>query len=79
MKLPRDLAGDDLADRLCARLGYRRVNQEGSHIVIETLNPRQHRIVVPAHRALRIGTLNSILRAVGRNKSMTREEILKLL
>ena len=79
MKLPRDLSGDDLADGLCTRLGYRRVNQEGSHIVIETLTPAQHRVAIPAHQALRVGTLNSILRAIGRHKSMSKEEILKLL
>jgi predicted RNA binding protein YcfA (HicA-like mRNA interferase family) len=79
MKLPRDLAGDDLANLLCTRLGYRRVNQEGSHILIETTTPSQHRLAIPAHHALRIGTLNSILRAVGHHRSLSKDEILKLL
>ena len=79
MKLPRDLAGDELAFLLCNRLAYRLVHQEGSHIVIETTQPSPHRLSIPAHRALRIGTLSSILRSVARHKGMNREELLKII
>ena len=58
MKLPRDLSGVELIKLLCAHYGYRRVNQEGSHVILETSEPRQHRISIPDHRPLRIGTLN---------------------
>lgn len=34
------------------------------------------RIAVPNHKALRIGTLNGILRAVANHKGVAREEIL---
>jgi hypothetical protein len=44
MKLPRDLAGDELASILCRHLGYRHVHQEGSHIVIETSEPEPQRL-----------------------------------
>ena len=79
MKLPRDLSGERLVARLCGQWGYRRVHQEGSHIVVETSEPSHQRIAVPAHTALRIGTLNSILRAVSRHKRVNREDILKTL
>ncbi len=34
MKLPRDLSGGELVKLLCRDFGYRRVNQEGSHIIL---------------------------------------------
>jgi hypothetical protein len=46
MKLPRDLPGEELATKLCAIWHYRRVHQEGSHIVIETTEPSHHREIV---------------------------------
>ena len=35
MKLPRDLSGAELVQALCKHFGYRRVHQEGSHIILE--------------------------------------------
>jgi predicted RNA binding protein YcfA (HicA-like mRNA interferase family) len=64
MKIPRDLSGLELAAVLIRRWGYAKVNQVGSQIILETHEPRSHRIAVPAHTALRVGTLNSILRTL---------------
>jgi len=77
MKLPRDLSGRDLAQALSRRWGYVIAHQTGSHIILETQDPSHQRIAIPAHRALRIGTLNSILRAVSTHKGVTREAILE--
>ena len=55
------------------------VHQVGSHIILETSAPSHHRIAVPAHQALRVGTLNSILRSVAQHKGVTREAILDTL
>ena len=79
MKLPRDLSGVDLIKVLCKHFGYARVNQEGSHVILETTDPRQHRISVPDHSPLRVGTLNSILRATATAKGVEREDILNFL
>jgi predicted RNA binding protein YcfA (HicA-like mRNA interferase family) len=76
MKLPRDLSGADLIKLLCKHQGYRRVNQEGSHVILETNSPRHHRLAVPDHNPLRIGTLNAILRAVAEVKGVKKEDIL---
>jgi len=76
MKLPRDLSGGELIKLLCKHHDYRRVNQEGSHVILETESPRHHRLAVPDHNPLRIGTLNAILRAVADVKGITKEEIL---
>jgi predicted RNA binding protein YcfA (HicA-like mRNA interferase family) len=77
MKLPRDLSGEDLIKHLCKRRGYVRVHQVGSHVILQTQQPTPHRIAVPAHSALRVGTLNAILSAVAAHKSVAKEEIFK--
>ena len=79
MKLPRDLSGAELIKLLCKHYGYGRVNQEGSHVILETSHPHQHRISIPDHHPLRIGTLNAILRAVANVKGVEKEDILRLL
>ena len=79
MKLPRDLSGAELIKLLGRHFGYRRVNQEGSHVILETSDPRQHRISIPDHTPLRVGTLNAILRAVATAKGVEKEDILRHL
>jgi predicted RNA binding protein YcfA (HicA-like mRNA interferase family) len=79
MKLPRNISGEDLAAGLCKQWNYCRVHQAGSHIILETDHPLHQRIAVPAHKELRIGTLNSILRAVAEAKQTTRQAILESL
>jgi predicted RNA binding protein YcfA (HicA-like mRNA interferase family) len=79
MKLPRDLAGEELVKLLCKHFGYVRIHQEGSHIVLQTLSPRQHRLAVPNHNPLRLGTLNAILRSVAGVKGVSKEDVLRYL
>jgi predicted RNA binding protein YcfA (HicA-like mRNA interferase family) len=79
MKLPRDLSGRRLADHLCRIWEYAEVHQVGSHIILETEKPSHHRIAIPAHAELRIGTLNGILRSIAAHKRVDRETILRLL
>lgn len=77
MKLPRDLSGENLIKHLCKHWYYAKVHQVGSHVILQTQQPTSHRIAIPAHTPLRVGTLNSILAAVAAHKGVTREEILK--
>jgi predicted RNA binding protein YcfA (HicA-like mRNA interferase family) len=77
LKLPRDLSGQSFVKHLSRHWGYQQVHQVGSHIILETNQPMSHRVAVPAHSPLRIGTLNSILSAVAAHKNTTKEEILK--
>jgi predicted RNA binding protein YcfA (HicA-like mRNA interferase family) len=79
MKLPRDLSGHQLAAALCRSWAYVIVNQVGSHIILQTEIPSQHRLAIPAHKALRIGTLNGLLRSVALHKSVDRQAILDSL
>lgn len=77
MKLPRDLSGSELIKLLCKHYGYRRVDQEGSHVLLQTEQPRHHRIAIPEHKTLRLGTLNSILSAIARVQGIDKAEILE--
>lgn len=76
MKLPSDLSGHALANALCRDWGYLRVNQVGSHLVLQTQQPAPHRISIPAHSMLRVGTLNAILKSVATHKGVDRDTIL---
>ncbi|MBT3273047.1 MAG: type II toxin-antitoxin system HicA family toxin [Spirochaetales bacterium] len=79
MKIPRNLSGRDLIKVLTAKFEYQIVHERGSHIILETDDPSHHRIAIPDHRALRVGTLNAILRAISNHRNITRNEILKFL
>jgi len=52
------------------------VNRVGSHIILQTETPRHHRISIPDHKPLRLGTLNALLREVALARGVTREAIL---
>ncbi len=64
MKLPRDLAGVELAS-LLGRFGYEATRQTGSHIRLTSrLHGTEHHVTIPRHKDLRVGTLASILTEV---------------
>ena len=79
MRLPRDLSGSDLIKVLCKHYGYSQVDKEGSHVLLQTKQPRHHRIAIPEHKSLRLGTLNAILNAVARIQGIEKAEILDKL
>lgn len=79
MKLPRDVYGRDVAATLCRSWGYIKVNQVGSHIILQTEDPAHHRISIPDHKPLRLGTFNAVLREVAQAKATSREAILATL
>jgi hypothetical protein len=47
-------------------------------MILETDSPRHHRLAVPDHNPLRIGTLNAILRAVAEVKGVDKDDVLNL-
>ncbi|HUP21871.1 MAG TPA: type II toxin-antitoxin system HicA family toxin [Thermoanaerobaculia bacterium] len=53
------------------------MNRAGSHVTLERREPEKHRVVVPDHPTLRVGTLNQILRAVADHKGVTRSDLLE--
>ncbi|MBM3167338.1 MAG: type II toxin-antitoxin system HicA family toxin [Chloroflexi bacterium] len=61
MKLPRDVGGEKLAS-LLTRYGYRETHRTGSHIrLTTTLKGTEHRLTIPAHDPVKVGTLNNIM------------------
>ena len=79
MKVPRDLSGAQLIKVLCRDWAYRQVNQEGSHVILQTETPGHQRLAVPNHNPLRVGTLNAIVRAVATHKGVDRQAVLDSL
>lgn len=76
MKIPRDVSGERLAALLCRKWQYAKVHQIGSHIILQTEEPTHHRIAIPDHHPLRLGTFNSILRTIARHKRVERDAII---
>ena len=75
MKLPRDVSGERLIRMLVRNCRYRKVHQVGSHVVLQTDDPKHHRLSVPNHPVLKVGTLNAILRQVAKAKNIPREHL----
>jgi predicted RNA binding protein YcfA (HicA-like mRNA interferase family) len=61
MKLPRDLSGAAVVKAL-RRLGFEFSRQTGSHII---LRKGGRTVVVPAHKAIKPGTLKGLLDQAG--------------
>lgn len=78
MKLPRDCSGRDLARRL-ERLGYVVTRQTGSHLRLTTQQRGEHHVTVPAHEALRVGTLAAILDLVAEHLKIERAALVEQL
>ncbi|HAK96994.1 MAG TPA: hypothetical protein DCM87_18890 [Planctomycetes bacterium] len=78
MKLPRDLSGVELAGALRV-LGYGIDRRSGSHIRLTTSRGGEHHVTIPAHKPLKIGTLNAVLRDVAEHHGVSREELLAQL
>ena len=78
MKLPRDCSGRDLAKRL-ERLGYVTTRQTGGHLRLTTQQGGEHHITIPAHDALRVGTLAAILEMVAEHFRIERAALVEQL
>ncbi|MFZ1134856.1 MAG: type II toxin-antitoxin system HicA family toxin [Candidatus Korobacteraceae bacterium] len=73
--IPRGLGGHELA-KLLRRYGYQITRQKGSHLRLTTnLRGYEHHLTIPAHRQLKIGTLNTILVQVSAYLNVTRREL----
>lgn len=78
MKLPRDLSGQDLAQRLRV-FGYTVTRQTGSHLRLTTPERGEHHLTIPNHAALRVGTLAFILAEVAGHFQLERAEVVRRL
>lgn len=79
MRLPRDLSSHELV-RSLSKFGYVTTRQTGSHIRLTShLKGAEHHVTIPAHDALKIGTLSQILNDVAIYLEVSREELIKAL
>ena len=78
MRLPRNVSGGDLIKAL-KPLGYVATRQTGSHIRLTTEKNGIHRVTIPNHNPIRIGTFASILDDIAEHFDITREELLMRL
>jgi len=79
LRLPRDVAGHDLA-RALSRFGYVVTRQTGSHIRLTSKSKgTEHHVTVPAHGQLRVGTLSQILSDVAAYLELSRDELIETL
>ncbi len=77
MKVPRDVSGMALASRPC-RYGYEITRQSGSHLRLTSSSKgSDHHITVPRHKAIRVGTLASILAEVSDYLKMDHDELVR--
>lgn len=76
MRLPRNLSGEELAAQLRRHYGYRIVRQRGSHMMLgATIGGVSHRVTVPRHRVLRVGTLSAIVADIAAHLDKSRDEV----
>ena len=78
MRLPRDVEPEHLV-RALSVLGYAPTRQTGSHIRVTTQSGGEHHEVVPNHKPIKIGTLQSILSSVATHHRISVDELLRVL
>ena len=78
MRLPRDLSGHDLAGAL-GTFDDEITRQTGRHLRLTTRTAGEHRVTIPAHASLRIGTLAAVLDEVARHLGMSRNALVEKL
>jgi predicted RNA binding protein YcfA (HicA-like mRNA interferase family) len=78
MRLPRGVSADRLI-RALEGLGYTVIRQKGSHVRLGHQGPPPHMITVPQHNALKTGTLHGILSEVAQMRSLSVEDLAKLV
>jgi predicted RNA binding protein YcfA (HicA-like mRNA interferase family) len=77
LKLPRDLGGEELA-QLLGRYGYQVMRQRGGHMrLTSAIKGYEHRVTIPRHKPLRVGTLNKILKEIAAYLEMGYQELVE--
>ncbi|MFZ4546000.1 MAG: type II toxin-antitoxin system HicA family toxin [Bacteroidales bacterium] len=78
MKLPRNIDASEFIKAL-QKYGYQPSRQTGSHIRLTTQQNGLHKITVPNHAPIRIGTLNAILADIAFHHGVTKQEVIENL
>ena len=78
MKLPRAICGMEFAEIL-KKYDYGISRQTGSHMRLTTLRQGEHHVTIPAHQALKVGTLEGIVHAVADHLQIDKVDLMKAL
>ncbi len=73
MKLPRNLSGQQLV-KILEKHGYEPVRQKGSHMMLVHPGPPRHKIAIPLHKKIKVGTLSSIINVVIKYLKISKDE-----
>ena len=80
MKLPRDLAGNEVARLLTRHNGYLVTRTKGKHMTVTlTIDGNRHSVTVPRHRDVRVGTLDGIIAGVAEYLGLSKREVRETL
>jgi len=74
LKLPRDISGAELAQRL-RTLGNEVTRTTGRHQRLTTTLHGEHHITIPLHSPLRVGTLAAVLSEIAAHVTMSRDDL----
>jgi predicted RNA binding protein YcfA (HicA-like mRNA interferase family) len=78
-KIPRDISGERLSG-LLNKFGYVVVRQTSSHVRLRsTLKSTEHKITIPRHQSIKIGTLNHILNDISQYLKISKKELIEEL
>lgn len=78
-KLPRDISGRELA-KLLNIYKYEIEREKGSHIRLgSTHKQSEHKITIPDHQPIKIGTLNNILNDISDYLKISKQELINEL
>ena len=78
-KIPRNISGKKLA-KLLKNYGYTIEHKTGSHIrLVSNFKSTKHKITIPDHNPIKIGTLNNILNDISEYLGFSKEELIKKL
>ena len=79
-RIPRDISGRELIKLLGKKYGYRLERETGSHIRLKSVYKKsEHKITIPDHSEIKIGTLNNILKDISGYLGMSKEDLIKEL
>ncbi len=79
VKIPRDISGKELL-KLLNKYDYKITRRTGSHIrLTSTYKGIEHKITIPDHQTIKIGTINNILSDVADYLKLSKKEIVEEL
>jgi len=78
-KIPRDISGRKLM-KLLEKYGYQITRETASHIrSISNFKNKEHKITIPDHHVIKIGTLNNILNDLANYLEIDKKRLLREL